>query len=175
MPTLSHHAPTHACLRGHYGELLIKCVGREVGSWALRWRERGRHGNWRDGCSGVSRDAVVIAMELPPPSLPPRALPARQSNKVLMKWWGRGTGGNTGMTDTQAKTLLLKQPIADNNMPLVHERPLLYIKLKDNSKQQSAPWGQECLNIAIAVWLHRKSFIFLWFSFFSFLLSILEK
>lgn len=34
------------------------------------------------------------------------------------------------MTDTQAKTLLLKQPIADNNMPLVHARPLLFYQAK---------------------------------------------
>lgn len=58
------------------------------------------------------------------------------------------------MTDTQAKTLLLKQRIADNNMALVHARPLLFIKLKDNSQQQRGPWGQEWLKIAIAVRLH---------------------
>ncbi len=107
---------------------LYKMCRREVGSCALRWRERGRHGNWRDGCSGVSSDAVAIAMEL----APHRALPARQSNKVLMKWWGRGTGGNTAMTDTQAKTLLLKHSTADYNMLLVHAEPSLFIKLKDN-------------------------------------------
>lgn len=111
--TLAHLRPLFPSMHQHrlfIGSLRwasYKMCRREVGSWALRWRERGRHGNWRDGCSGVSSDAVAIAMELAPLH---RALPARQSNKVLMKWWGRGAGGNTAMTDTQAKTLLLKSP-----------------------------------------------------------------
>ncbi len=55
------------------------------------------------------------------------------------------------MTDTQAKTLLIKYSAADCIMLLVHAVPSLFIKLKDSRYQPSRPWGQKRLKIASAV------------------------